>query len=536
MGVSIPNRLIRTRSDEVAIEQGCYFDSTSADRVKQFFEKFLRHSKGQFAGKKFELLDWQWERVIEPLFGWKMSDGTRRFRKCAIAVPKKNGKSTLLAGVGLYLLTKDNEPGAEIYVAAGSKKQASIIFDEAANMVEASDALTGRIKPRRAVKEMDYPKTLSTFTALSAEAYTKEGPNSSGTLFDELHAQPDDKLWNVLAFAGASRRQPLLFWISTAGVDREGICYRQWRIAKDVQESKAVDISLLPLIYEAEEKDDPWSEDTWRKVNPSYGITINKREMQEAADAARADPATENSFRRYRLNQWTRSESKWISSERWDACRADYTEADLRGLKCWAALDLATTTDINALVLLFKVGLKYRVLPFFWVPEAALRGRERSNRQRIDHWAAKGLIKLTSGNSVDYGVIRADINALADEYRIREVALDPWNATSLATDLMGDGFHVEYVRQGYYSINAATKEFEKLVVNGLLEHNGNPVLDWMFSNITIETDAAGCIKPSKSRSADKIDGIVSTIIALARAIKQEQPKKSVYDKRGVQTL
>jgi len=528
--------LIRNRSDEAAIQAGCYFDQASADRVRFFFERFLRHSKGQFAGKKFDLLPWQWERVIEPLFGWKMPDGTRRFRKCAIAVPKKNGKSTLLSGVGLYLLCGDGEPGAEIYVAAGSKKQASIIYDESANMVEASDALSGRVRLRRSVKEMDYAKTRSTYTALSAEAYTKEGPNSSGTLFDELHAQPDDKLWNVLAFAGASRRQPLLFWISTAGVDRTSICYRQWRIARDVQESKAVDISLLPLIYETEEKDDPWSEETWKKVNPSYGITINKREMQEAADAARADAATENIFRRYRLNQWTKSESRWISSERWDSCGTEYSERDLHGLKCWAGLDLATTTDINALVLLFRVGLKYRILPFFWCPEAALRGRERSNRQRIDHWASMGLIKLTSGNSVDYGVIRADINALADVFRVPEIALDPWNATSLATDLMGDGFHVEYVRQGYYSINAATKEFEKLVVNNLIEHNRNPVLDWMFSNIAIEMDAAGCIKPSKEKSADKIDGISATITALARAIKQEPPKKSVYDKRGVQTL
>jgi len=209
---------------------------------------------------------------------------------------------------------------------------------------------------------------------------------------------------------------------------------------------------------------------------------------------------------------------------------------DLRGLKCWGGLDLATTTDINALVLLFKPSAKYRIVPYFWCPEAALRNRERSNRQRIDHWAQKGLIKLTPGNSVDYGVIRADINELGDQYRIREIAIDPWNATSLATDLQGDGFDVQFVRMGYFSIGPATKEFEKLVVNGLLEHYGNPVLDWMFSNIVIEQDAAGNIKPSKAKSSDKIDGITSTILALARAIKQAQPRKSVYDKRGVQTL
>jgi len=383
---------------------------------------------------------------------------------------------------------------------------------------------------------MEFAATRSRYEALSAEVNTKEGFNAHGVLFDELHAQPTPDLWNVLRFAGAARRQPLLIWISTAGVDRESICFLQWKQAKDIQESRAVDISYLPLIYEAEETDDPWSETTWKKVNPSYGITICKRDMEEAAEEARQNPALENTFRRYRLNQWTRQESRWIPCERWDACKVEYTERDLRRGKCWAGLDLATTTDLNALVLLFKVGPKFRVLPYFWCPQAALRGRERSNRQRLDHWAAKKLIKVTDGNSVDYAVIRADINALADRFRFREIALDPWNATSLATDLQGDGFDVEYVRQGFASISPATKEFEKLVVNGLIEHNGNEVLDWMFGNVAIEQDASGNLKPSKRKSTEKIDGIAALITALARAIKQVQPKKSVYDNRGLHIL
>lgn len=534
--MQVPSRLIRTKSDEAAVDAGCYFDQAAADRVRYFFERFLRHSKGQFAGKRFELLPWQWERIIEPLFGWRMPDGTRRFRRAAIAVPKKNGKSTLLAGLSLYLLCGDGEGGAEVYSAAADKKQASIIFNEAANMVRASDALEKRVRLKDAIKRMEYGRPTCSYDALSAEVATKEGLNSHGVLFDELHAQPTPDLWNVLRYSGAARTQPLLIWISTAGVDRESICYTEWRKAKDVQESRAVDIGLLSCIYEADEKDDPYSEETWKKVNPSYGITISKRDMQEAADEAKADPSKENTFRRYRLNQWTRQESKWIAVERWDACKTAFKEKDQKRQKCWAGLDLATTTDINAFALLFKEGLKYRILPYFWCPEAALQSRERSNRQRIDHWAQKGLIKLTPGNSVDYGIIRADINGLGDIFRIREIGIDPWNATSLATDLEGDGFQIEFVRTGFASISPASKEFEKLVVNGMIEHNGHPVLDWMFSNVTIEQDASGNIKPSKKKSTEKIDGIVAVIIALARAIKALQPKVSVYDQRRMRTV
>lgn len=214
----------------------------------------------------------------------------------------------------------------------------------------------------------------------------------------------------------------------------------------------------------------------------------------------------------------------------WTTCKT------ILGKPCIGGLDLATTTDINALVLLFKVAEKYRILPFFWCPEAALRSRERANRQRIDHWSQQGYIKLTDGNCVDYGVIRRDINDLGGKYKIKEIALDPWNATSLATDLMSDGFKVEYVQQGYYSLSPACKEFEKLVLTKQIEHPGNPVLDWMFGNVTVAMDAAGNVKPDKGKSQDKIDGVSALITALARMIKKMQPRKSVYEDRGVQTI
>lgn len=529
MPTSTPSRLIRSKSDEAAVDQGCYFDQKAADRVRYFFDRFLRHSKGQFAGQKFELLPWQWERIVEPAYGWRMPDGTRRIRRIACGVPKKNGKSTLLAGLGIYHLVGDGEPGAEVYSAAADRRQASVIFNEAANMVKASDALYKRVRLRENSKQMAYGT--SSYEALSAEVETKEGLNISALLFDELHAQKTPNLWNALRFGGAARRQPMIFWISTAGTDTESVCYLQWKAAKDVQDGRAVDISLLPCIYAADDKDDPWSEETWRKANPSYGITISKRDMQEAADEAQRMPAMENAFRRYRLNQWTRQESRWVSTAMWDRCRTGYDEESLRGKKVYCGLDLASTTDLNAFVALAKHGDKWRFTARYWAPEAALRSRERSNRQRIDHWARSDYIKLTKGNSVDYEVIRQDINRLSRILRIKPIGIDPWNATSLATALMGDGYEIEYVRQGFHTMSPACKELEKMILNGEIEHDGNPVTDWMFGNMCVEMNAAGDVKPDKGRASDKIDGIVALLIALAMAIKAKQQKTCVYDRR-----
>lgn len=538
ISVSVPSQWIRTRSDEVAASRGCYFDLAAAEHVREWFAKYVRHSKGQFAGKPFELLDWQWDRIIAPVFGWKMPDGSRRIRRVAIGTPKKNGKSTLLAAIGLYMLCGDGEHSAEVYSAAADRAQASIIFNEAANMVESSDALLRRMKVKRAGKTITYPRLSGWYQALSAEAGTKEGLNIHGLLFDELHTQKTRELWNTLRYGGASRRQPLLWWISTAGIyDPTSLCYEQWQQALAIQESRAVDGSLHACIYETPESADWADEETWRAANPSYGITINTREMQEAYEEAAASPVNENAFRRYRLNQWVRQERRWISMRAWDKCAAQFDIEDFHGKKCWIGLDLATTTDICAAVVLLKTAEgKFRVMPYYWVPESALRGREEENRTRLDEWVRAGFIKAIPGDVIRYDVVRADLNAIADRVKVREFAIDPWNATQIATDLQDDGFEVVYVRTGFASISAPSKEFEKLVLGGQLEHPAHPVLDWMVSNVATEQDASGNIKPSKRKSAEKIDGVVALIEALARAIATAAPKKSVYERRGINSV
>lgn len=530
------DKWVRTKSDEAAVDAGCYFDLKAAERVRTFFTKFLRHSKGQFADKQFELLDWQWLDAIAPTFGWKMPDGSRRIRTLGIAIPKKNGKSTLLSGLSLYGLTSDGEAGAEVYSAAGSKDQASIIYNEAANMVKSSKALTQRIHLREAKKEMDYPHHRAFYKALSSDVPTKDGLNIHFLLFDELHTQPDWKLWNVLQYGFASRRQPLLVWITTAGVyDPTSVCQTQWERARKIRDGLAIDISFQACIYEAEEADDWKAEATFAKANPSYGTTLQKREFEEAVKGAIDIPASENNYKRLRLNLWTRQETKWIPQDMWAACAREIVKPR-RKVKCWLGLDLATTTDIVGGALCWYDGLDIKTLPMFWIPDSMLTRRVKQNMTRLDAWADT-FIKVTHarGGVVDYATIRKDINNLADRVKIKEVCIDPWNATQLAAELEDDGLEVVYVRTGFLSITNATKDFEKRVREETLHHPDNPVLNWMLSNVAVEQDASGNLKPSKAKSAEKIDGIVAIILALARMMSVTK-KVSQYEDGGISAL
>jgi phage terminase large subunit-like protein len=532
--MSVDARWVRTNSDEAAVDAGCTFDVARADRVRYFFSRFLRHSKGQFAGRKFELLPWQWEQVVAPLYGWRRPDGSRRFRRFGIAVPKKNGKSTLLSGLSLYHLLGDGEPGPEVYSAGASRDQAAIIYAEAANMAEASDALAARLDVRRSGKRIVYPGGAGVFQALSADVPTKEGLNASCTLVDELHAQKTRDLWNVLRYAGAARRQPLLGWITTAGYDRASLCYDEWRYALAVLRGQEIDTAFLPVIYAADAADDWTAEATWRKANPSYGVTLSADDFAADCHEAQRSPVQENAFKRYRLNLWTQQDVKWISEAAWDKCRGEWGAADTRKLPCWAGLDLAATTDLIAFALLWRGKDRSYLKTWFWCPQGALKRRERENRERLAAWSRAGHLCVTDGDVADYNVIRRDINEIRRAHVFSEIGIDPWNASQLATDLQADGHDVTWVRTGFASISPATKEFEKLVLGNAVVHDGNPVMSWCVGNCQVEQDASGNLKPSKRRSPEKIDGVVASVTALARAIAEKPKKPSVYNSRGVQ--
>ncbi|HEX3998247.1 MAG TPA: terminase TerL endonuclease subunit [Pirellulales bacterium] len=504
---------IRGEADEQAVLEGCTFDLPAAERVRDFFVKFLRHSKGQWAKQPFELLDWQWESVIAPLFGWKRADGTRRFRRGYIEVPKKNGKSTIFSGLSLYLLAGDHEAGAEVYSAAVDRDQASIVFNEAANMVESSPALSGRLEVIRSTKRITFPRTRSFYRALSAEVPTKEGLNAHAVLIDELHAQRSRDLWDTLRYAGASRRQPLLLSITTAGFDRHSICWEQHAYAEQVLSGVIHDSAFFAFI-KAAALDDDWTDPAvWRKANPGFGVTVSEDQFAEDCREAQESPAKENSFRRYRLNQWVESETRWLSLDKWNACGGEPQET-LDGKDCWGGLDLSSTTDLSAFVLVFPLEDRFAVLPFFWIPEDGARLRERRDRVPYTEWVRQGFIQATPGEVIDYDRIRVRINELGQRFAIRGIAIDRWNATQLASQLEGDGFEMVAFGQGYMSMNAPTKRLEQLVLSEQLAHGGNPVLRWMANNVSLETDAADNWKPSKKRSRERVDGIVALIMGL----------------------
>jgi len=443
-------------------------------------------------------------------------------------VPKKNGKSTLFSGLSLYLLAGDGEQGAEVYSAAVDRDQASIVYNEAANMVEASPALISRLGVVRSTKRITFVKTRSFYKALSADVPAKEGLNASAVLIDELHAQRTRELWDTLRYAGASREQPLHLSVTTAGFDRLSICWEQHEYARQVLDGTIQDGAFFGFISAAAPEDDWTDPEVWQATNPSFGITLSADQFAEDCREAQESPAKENSFRRYRLNQWTEQDVRWLSMEKWDACEG--APVNLEKCVCWAGLDLSSTQDITALVLVFRDNERYIALPFFWVPEGA-RQRARRDRVPYDQWIAEEHIEATPGTVIDYDRIRAKINELGKQYDILEIAVDRWNATQLATQLTDDGFNMVAFGQGYASMNWPTKKLEEVVLAGKLNHGGNPVLRWMAGNVSIETDAADNWKPSKKKSRERIDGIVALIMALDRASRQEE-FRSVYDKRG----
>lgn len=509
-----------------------WFDKKAADAAVAFFEKLLVHSKGEWAGQPFVLQPWQREDIIRPLFGWKRPDGTRRYRRAYIEIPRKNGKSTLAAGLALYMLFADNEPGAEVYSAAADTDQARIVFDEARRMVESSPALSKYGTVYR--KSIIVPMAGSTYRVISADAHTKHGFNASGVIFDELHAQPDRNLYDVLNTSTGARRQPMMVMITTAGYDRESICYEQHEYARQVLSGVVDDPSFFAFIAGAEEGDDWTSPITWAKANPGLGVTIKLDYLQTECRRAMASPAYQNTFRRLHLNQWTNQDERWLDMHAWNVCDGELP--DLTGRECYAGLDLASTTDIAALSLIFPPeddDEPYWVMPFFWVPEEALIERARRDRAPYDAWVRDGFMAATPGNVIDYAFIEQAMMRLGQQYVVREVAFDRWGATLLTQRLTDLGFEMVQFGQGFASMSAPMKEFHKLILERKLGHGGQPVLRWMADNVVAKQDPAGNIKPDKGRSRAKIDGIVATIMGLDRALRHAP---SVYEERGVLTL
>ena len=515
---------------------GSVYNEQLADFAVNFIE-CLCHTKGTWAGKPFLLLDWQ-EQIIRDLFGIVKPNGYRQFNTAYIEIPKKNGKSELAAAVALLLCCGDGEQRAEIYGCAADRGQATIVFDVAADMVRMCPALNKRCKILASQKRIIYTPTNSFYQVLSAEAYSKHGFNIHGVVFDELHTQPNRQLFDVMTKgSGDARMQPLYFLITTAGTDTNSICYETHQKAVDILEGRKVDPTFYPVIYGAGQEEDWTDPKVWKKANPSLGETIGMDKVKAACDSARQNPGEENSFRQLRLNQWVKQAVRWMPMEKWDACAFPVNPEELEGRVCYGGLDLSSTSDLTAFVLVFppeEDEEPYYILPFFWLPEETLPIRVNRDHVPYDVWERQGYIQTTEGNVVHYGYIEKYIERLGEKYNIREIAFDRWGAVQMVQNLEGMGFTVVPMGQGFASMSPPTKELMKLTLEKKLAHGGHPVLRWNMDNIFIRTDPAGNIKADKAKSTEKIDGAVATIMALDRAIRcGNDTSESVYDSRGL---
>lgn len=513
-----------------------YYDKEYADFAVAFIES-LCHTKGTWAGKRFELMDWQ-EQIIRDLFGILKPNGYRQFNTAYIEIPKKNGKSELAAAVALLLTCGDGEQRAEVYGAAADRQQASIVFDVAADMVRMCPALNKRVKILASQKRLIYEPTNSFYQVLSAEAYSKHGFNVHGVVFDELHSQPNRKLYDVLTKgSGDARMQPLFFLITTAGTDTHSICYEVHQKAQDIIDGRKIDPTFYPVIYGADDTEDWTSPKVWKKCNPSLGETIGMDKVKTACESAKQNPGEENSFRQLRLNQWVKQAVRWMPMDKWDKCAFAVNEDDLRGRVCYGGLDLSSTTDITAFVLVFPPldeEDKYVIIPYFWIPEDTLDLRVKRDRVPYDVWERQGYLQTTEGNVIHYGYIEKFIESLGERFNIREIAFDRWGAVQMVQNLEGMGFTVVPFGQGFKDMSPPTKELMKLTLEQRIAHGGHPVLRWNMDNIFVRTDPASNIKADKEKSTEKIDGAIATIMALDRAIRCGNNNcASVYDDRGL---
>ena len=523
--------LIPGYDSEATADEGDWFSVERATFAISFFEELLQFTEGKTG--PFLLEPWQ-AAIVAALWGWRRADGSRRYRETILYVPRKAGKSPTAAGLALLsFYTDTNDSGRQVYVAGTDKDQAGIIFKHAVRMIEKQPLLANRVRIYRALKSVEHQDG-SILRALAGDASSLDGLNSSCVVIDELHAHKNSALVDVLLTSTASRREPLVIFTTTADFARESTCNTKYLYACGVRDGTIRDRAFLPVIYEASVTDDWTDPAVWAKANPNLGVSVSLEYMAREVQRVKAEPSFLSVFQRLHLNIRTGNAISWLSPEVWNACKRE--KPDLSGRTAYAGMDLSSTQDISAVVLAIPSDDPSEptwLVPRFFVPEAKLDNK--TDRVPYRQWWKDGYLTSTPGNVIDYEFIRAEVNRLAEEYDLQSVRFDPWSAQDLATRMAEtDGLPMVAMRQGFASMSAPTREFERRCVAGQLAHDGNPVLAWMLSGAMIVRDPADNMKVTKQKSTTRVDGIVAAIMALAGAMASEGP--SVYERRGILTL
>jgi phage terminase large subunit-like protein len=508
------------------------WDTAEVQRRLDFFGH-LTLFDGRFSGESFELHESQ-QFVLGSIYGWRNEDGTRRYRYAYIEIPRKNGKTTLLSGVGIQELMAEN--GAQVYSVATKEDQAKISWKMGQKMIEKSDHLRRRLTLR--VKETRFELRDGSWRPLGSDSNTLDGLNPSCALFDELHAWPARDLWDVIDDGLGSRDQPLVLQITTAGYNKFSICYEQRKHVCSILEGKDgyVDDRYFGIIFTVDDPNDWGNENEWRKANPMLDVCKSMDFMRDQYRLAVQQVGKENAFKNKQLNIWTEAALRWLKMDRWDAGGAEeFDPSVLRGRTCYGGLDLARVSDLSSLQLYFPArdeSEKAHVLSWFWCPDENIRERSRRDRVPYVQWANEGLITPTDGDTTDFRFIGAEILDLAKLYDIQEIAYDRTFAGELIRDLTEEGITMVPFGQGFISMGSPSAELERLVVSGKLLHNNHPILRWNAANAVTSTDPAGNIKPDKKKAQERIDGIVALIMAIGRA-SVHTPITSVYKTRGL---
>lgn len=524
--------------------------AAKAERVKRFIEKHCTYSKGEWAGRPFKLLEWQWGELVKPLFGTVNADGNRQYRVCYCEIPKKNGKTELCAALGLYMLVADREEGPEVYVAAADREQAGLTYQAASAMVRADATLSKNLKCLDSRKRIIYGAKNGFLQVLSSESYTKHGLSPSCVIVDEIHAHPDDDLWNVLtAGTDYARKQQVVLVITTAGIyDKNSIWWKLRGKAQQVKAGIVQDPRFLPVLYLADpEKDDPADEELWKRVNPSLGQIFTLDKIRQDYGEAKNDPVDYQNFLRFRLNIPVKSLSRWLPMDKWDACKEPLDLEGLKGRPCYGGLDLSSTLDLSGYVLVFPPDEEdgpWDILVRAYCPEEGIIKRSKVDRVRYDLWEQQGFLVATPGEVIDYEWIKRDVFRSAEDYCLRQIGYDSWNATQIATDIMAklnptndeQGFQMVNLKQNVKTYSEAMKSLLAKVVQGKVRHGGHPVLRWCADNLVIKIDANGNPFPNKERATEKIDLMTAAFMAWGRAMTREGPQDSVYESRGALTF
>jgi phage terminase large subunit-like protein len=504
-------------------------ERAAADRAVEFISH-LRHTRGVWAGVPFKLLPWQEHGIIRPVFGTLRPDGLRRIRTAWVEVAKKSGKSELAAALALKLLLADDEPMGEVYSAAVDRDQASIVFRLAAQMVRTWPQLAKRCRVLDSTKRILVTAGRSAgsfYQALSADADSADGVSPSGVIFDEVHRQPDRRLWDVLRDSTAARAQPLLFAITTAGSDRESLGWSEHEYARKVAEGIVTDPTYLPVIHTAAPGSDFRDPKAWAAAHPSLGVTVPTEFYEQQSQRAAEEPAYENTFRRFFLCEWVSQSTRWMPMHLWDASaglalRQGQIADAMRGAACLGGLDLSQTRDLTAFAIVLPpwddpLSGSYRAFVQCWIPEENVAARSRADRVSYEAWIAQGWVKPTPGNTIDYATIERDIRELSARFNVVEIAFDPMFAWQLAQQLDAAGIAMLPFRQGYATMSPPTATLLQLVRERRFMHHANPLLRWMADSVVVEQDAEGRFRPSKRKSSSRIDGVVASVMALDRA-------------------